>query len=377
MTPFESPVLVTRPNLPPLEDVVAGLAEIWDNRWLTNRGPMLERFEHRLAEFLRIDDVAVFTNGTLALELGLQALGLTGEVITTPFTFVSSVNALVRAGLTPVFADIEPAHLTLDPAHVEALITPRTCAILTVHVFGHPCRVEQLAAIAARHGLLLIHDAAHAFGVTINGESIAGFGDLSMFSFHATKPFHALEGGALTFRRPDMKRSVVTLANHGLDAEGDVVDPGTNAKMTEVQALIGLLMLQRLPAIIAHGRAIEAIYRERLAPVPGLDMLALPDAGVMPNHAFAPVLIDPDVAGLTRDDLHSALLRYNIVARKYFYPAICDMTAFRHLRGGDPLWRARDVAGRILTLPLYATLPLADVHRICDIIVAICAGRGN
>lgn len=375
MRPFRSPVLVTRPNLPPLEDVIAGLREIWNNRWLTNRGPLLERFEQQLGDFLHIDNISVFTNGTLALELGLQALGLTGEVITTPFTFAASVNALVRAGLTPVFADIEPDHLTLDPAQVEALITPRTSAILTVHVFGHPCRVEAFEAIAKRHGLRLIHDAAHAFGVTVNGRSIADYGDLSMLSFHATKQFHTLEGGALAFRDPALKNALETLANHGLEANGDVITCGTNAKMTEVQALVGLLMLERLPAIIAHGKAIDAIYRERLADVPGITTLARPDPGVVVNHAFAPVLVDAVQAGLTRDDLHAALLRHNVGARKYFYPPACDMTAYRHLRTSDPLVRARDAAGRILALPIYATLPLEDVHRICDLVVGIRDGR--
>ena len=375
MTPFETPIYVTRPNLPPLDEVIAGLREIWDNRWLTNRGPVLLRFEQRLAEVLRADHLSVFTNGTLALELGLQALGLTGEVVTTPFTFAASVNALVRAGLTPVFADIEPDHLTLDPDRVEAAITPRTTAILAVHVFGHPCRLERLAGIAEKHGLRLIYDAAHAFGVTIGGESIAGFGDMTMFSLHATKQIHSLEGGALAFRRAELKRSLEILANHGLEADGDVVRPGTNAKMTEVQALTGLLMLDRLPELIASGRAIEAIYRERLAAAPGIDCLALPDLGVRLNHAFMPVIIDEAKAGLTRDELHAILLRHNVVSRKYFYPAACDMAAFRHFPAADSLRRARDAAQIVLALPTYATLPPDDVHRICDLIIAIRAGK--
>jgi dTDP-4-amino-4,6-dideoxygalactose transaminase len=374
MTPFETPIYVTRPNLPHVEDVISGLREIWDNRWLTNRGPVLRRFEHRLAEVLRVDNLSVFTNGTLALELGLQALGVTGEVVTTPFTFAASVNALVRTGLTPVFADIEPDHLTLDPDRVEAAITPRTGAILAVHVFGHPCRLERLAAIAERHGLPLIYDAAHAFGVTVGGESIGGFGDMTMFSLHATKQIHSLEGGALAFRRAELKRPLEILANHGLEDDGDVVHPGTNAKMNEVQALTGLLMLDLLPDLVERGRAIEAIYRERLAAVPGIDCLALPASGVSLNHAFMPVMIDAAEAGLTRDDLHAALLRYNVASRKYFYPAACDMAAFRDFPAADPLPRARDAARRVLALPTYATLPVDDVHRICDLVTAIRAG---
>jgi dTDP-4-amino-4,6-dideoxygalactose transaminase len=374
MTPPRSPIRVTRPNLPPLDEFAAGLREIWDNRWLTNRGPVLERFEHRLMELLGIDHISVFTNGTLALELGLQALGLTGEVITTPFTFAASVNALVRTGLTPVFADIEPDHLTLDPDHVEALITPRTSAILAVHVFGHPCRLDRLAAIAKRHGLCLIYDAAHAFGVTVGNRSIACHGDLTMFSFHATKQVQALEGGALVFHRAELRRSLEVLANHGIEADGDVVTAGTNAKMTEIQALMGLFMLDRMPEFIAHGAVIAAIYRERLAAVPGIDCLADPDPDVAVNHAFAPVLIDEAEAGLSRDDLHAALSRHGIEARKYFHPAVCDMTAFRHLTGDASLIRSRTAAARILALPIYATLALDDVHRICDLIVDIRAG---
>ncbi len=373
--PFDEPIYVTRPNLPSLEAVTAGLAEIWANRWLTNRGPVLTRFEARLAHAFGLPQVSVMTNGTLALELGLQALGLSGEVITTPFTFAASVNAIVRSGLTAVFADIEPEHLTLDPARVEAAITPRTSAILAVHVFGHPCRVAALEAVAARHGLCLIYDAAHAFGVTVDGVPIGRFGDLSMFSFHATKPFHALEGGALTYRRTDLRADLERLANHGLDAEGDVVEAGTNAKMTEVQALIGLLMLDRLPDIIERGRAIATIYRERLGSLPGIDCLAPPSAGVQVNHAYAPVLVDPAMAGIDRDALHDALREQNVLTRKYFYPAANNMSAFRHLKAADPLELTQRTAARVLALPIYADLASDDVHRICDMITAICRRR--
>ena len=373
LRPFPTPIYVTRPNLPPLDEVAAGLAEIWANRQLTNRGPMLERLEGRLARLFAVDHMSVMTNGTLALELGCQALGLRGEVITTPFTFAASVNALVRTGLTPVFADIEPDHLTLDPARVEAAITPRTCAILGVHVFGHPCRVVELEAVAQRHGLALLYDAAHAFGTTVDGVPVARFGDLSMFSFHATKPFHSLEGGGLAFRRPDLKAVLERLANHGLQPDGDVPEAGTNAKMTEVQALIGLLMLDRLPDILARGKAIAMTYRERLAALPGIDCLADPAPGVAVNHAFAPVLVDPARAGIDRDGLHDALRRMNVVTRKYFHPPASDMAAFRALRAADSLTVSRDAAARVLALPIYADLALDDVHRICDMIAGIHA----
>ena len=369
---FDQPIYVTRPNLPSIEEVTAGLAEIWGHRWLTNRGPVLERFEARLAQEWGLPHVSVMTNGTLALELGLQALGLTGEVITTPFTFAASVNAIARVGLTPVFADIEPDHLTLDPARVEAAITPRTSAILAVHVFGHPCQLDALQAVADRHGLALIYDAAHAFGVTVNGVPIARFGDLSMFSFHATKPFHALEGGGLSYRAPALRTALERLANHGLDADGDVDAVGTNAKMTEVQALVGLLMLDRLPGILARGRAIAETYRARLAGLPGIDCLPDPAPGIAVNHAFAPVLVDPSRAGLDRDALREALMARNVFTRRYFHPPACDMTAFRHLRAADPLTVARRASAEILALPIYADLAIDDVHRICDMVTAIC-----
>ncbi len=369
---FDQPIYVTRPNLPPIEEVAAGLAEIWGNRWLTNRGPVLERFESRLAALWGLPHVSVMTNGTLALELGMQALGLTGEVITTPFTFAASVNAIARIGLTPVFADIEPDHLTLDPASVEAAITPRTSAILAVHVFGHPCRLEELQAVADRHGLALIYDAAHAFGVTVGGVPVARFGDLSMFSFHATKPFHALEGGGLAYRAPSLRAALERLANHGLDEEGDVAMAGTNAKMTEVQALVGLLMLDRLPGIMERGRVIAETYRARLAGLPGIDCLAPPAPGVAVNHAFAPALVDPSRAGLDRDALRDALMARNVFTRRYFHPSACDMSAFRHLRTVGPLAVARRASAEILALPIYADLALEDVHRICDMVTSIC-----
>jgi len=370
--PFDTPIFVTRPNLPSLDELSAGLAEIWNNRWLTNRGPLLERFEARLAALFDLPHVSVMTNGTVALELGLQALKLTGEVITTPFTFAASVNAVVRTGLTPVFADIEPDHLTLDPARVEAAITPRTSAILAVHVFGHPCRVAALEAVAARNGLSVVYDAAHAFGVTVDGVPIGHFGDLSMFSFHATKPFHALEGGALTYRRADLRAVLERLANHGLGADGDVLEAGTNGKMTEVQALVGLLMLDRVAAIMERNKAIASIYRARLAALPGIDCLAPPAAGVKVNHAYAPVLVNPALAGIDRDGLYDALRQRNVFTRKYFYPAVSAMTAFRHLRAADPLEGANQAAARVLALPIYADLDDDDVHRICDMITAIC-----
>lgn len=371
MRPFEEPIYVTRPDLPPLDVYAAALREIWDRRRLTNRGPVLERFEAHLGRLLGGRAVSVLSNGAAALELGLQALDLSGEVVTTPFTFAATINAAVRLGLKPVFADVEPAHLTVDPAAVEAAITPATTAILAVHMFGSPCQLQPLADIADRHGLRLVYDAAHAFGVTAGGRSMAAFGDLVMFSFHATKPFHAVEGGALVFGDAALKAAVDALANHGLQPDGDVLAPGANAKMSELHALMGELMLDRFPSTVAHGRAVEDVYRARLSTVPGVRFLDPPQPGVVSNHAFMPVLIDAAAFGMPRDALYEALAAHNVFTRRYFYPLVSEMSAYSRFARADPLERARRAAQEILALPTYADLALGDVHRICDLVTFI------
>ena len=375
MKPFDRPIYVSQPFLPPLASFVSGLKEIWESRWLTNRGPVLKRFETKLTAYFSNPNVSVFTNGGLALQIAIQGLRLQGEVITTPFTFAATGNALAQNGLTPVFADIEPRYWGLDPERVEALITPHTSAILAVHVFGNPCRTADLERIAARHGLKVIYDAAHAFGSTINGRPIAGFGDVSMFSFHATKPFHTFEGGALVFKDAELKPVFDALSNHGLQPDGDVPLPGLNAKMTELQALMGELMLSHLPDIIAHGRDIQALYRQRLALVPGVTTLAEPELGIVPNHAFMPVVVDRKSFGMSRDELLAALAQYNVHARRYFYPLMSNMKAFAPYKSKDPLREANRVGQSSLSLPTYADLPLDDVNRICDLISGIRENR--
>lgn len=371
MKPFDKPIYVTRSNLPPLADFARGLEEIWDSHRLSNRGLVLQRLENKLAQIFETPNVSLFTNGTLALQVGLQGLRLSGEVVTTPFTFAATANALIKAGLVPVFADIEPRHFTLDPEQVEAAISPRTTAILAVHIFGIPGQLTRLAEIAARRGLLLIYDAAHAFGVTVGGKSIARFGDLSVFSFHATKPFHSAEGGALTFNRAELKPVFDTLSNHGLEPDGDVREVGTNAKMSELQALMGELMLDHFLPAIARARRIEALYRECLASIPGIEIPPTPEEGICPNHAFMPVLVKQDAFGLSRDELAAALSRYNVFARPYFHPLVSDMSAYRRPDRQAPLDRARQVATEVLALPIYADLALGDVERICALITGI------
>jgi dTDP-4-amino-4,6-dideoxygalactose transaminase len=368
MKPLEEAIYVTRPYLPPLEAFCAGLEEIWKNCWLTNEGPIVRRFVRQLSHYFETDNVCLFNNGTLALQIALEGMDISGEVITTPFTFVATTHALFWNKVRPVFVDIEPRYYTLDPEKVEAAITPWTTAILAVHVYGHPCQVHALADIARRHHLKLIYDAAHAFGVKVGGRSIAHFGDMSMFSFHATKPFHSIEGGMLTFRDSGLKKKLDYLKNFGFENEVEVVMPGTNAKMNEFQALMGSMILGCLDELIAKRRRIAAIYRERLSDLPGIRFPPLLADDVQGTHAYLPVEIDGPEFGWSRDELYEELKTYNVYTRRYFYPLVCDYTCYRRLALQDPLTVARQVASRILTLPLYPDLAEADVQKICDII---------
>jgi dTDP-4-amino-4,6-dideoxygalactose transaminase len=375
--PFEKPIYVTKPFLPPHEDFCANLKEIWDNQWLTNNGPILQRYNRQLSNYFETDNLCLFNNGTLALQIGLQGMGLTGEVITTPFTFVATTHALYWNKIRPVFVDIEPDYYTLDPDKIEAAITPWTTAILAVHVYGHPCQVRLLADIARRHNIRLIYDAAHAFGVQVGGEPIAHFGDMSMFSFHATKLYHALEGGMLAFRDSGLKQVFNYLNNFGFQTEDEVVMPGTNAKMNEMQALMGSMMLAYVDELIDKRRKITAIYRERLNDTPGIRLVpTLPD-DVRYNYAYMPIEVHEKELGTSRDGLYEELKVYNIFSRRYFHPLICDYACYRNLTVKDPLHVARKVASHILTLPIYPDLMPDDVHRICDIINQIIKRRGH
>ena len=366
--PFKKPIYVTRPFLPPLAEFSNGLKAIWSNQWLTNNGPVLQRFQKELCHYFQTDHLCLFNNGTLALQIALQGLQLSGEVITTPFTFVATTHALYWNKIRPVFVDIEPEHYTLDPARVEEAITPWTSAILAVHVYGYPCRLQALADIARRHKLLLLYDAAHAFGVTVDGRSIGSYGDLSMFSFHATKLFHSIEGGMLMFSDPGQMKVFDYLKNFGFDGETEVVMPGTNAKMNELQALMGSQVLGHMDGIISRRQQIDALYRARLKGIPGLHVPELPSGGVKFNYSYFPVEIDADQFGMDRDQLYTALQRFNIFTRRYFYPLVTDFACYRGLSVKDPLTQARKIARRILTLPIYDSLGLPDAERICECI---------
>ena len=368
---FSDPIYVAKPFLPPLEEFTKGLQEIWDNQWLTNDGPLLQKFNVTMSKFLDMENLSLFNNGTLALQIGLQSLGITGEVITTPFSFVATTHALYWNKIRPVFCDIEPSYYTLDPEKVEAAITPWTTAILAVHVFGYPCNLEVLASIARRYNLKLIYDAAHAFGVKIRGESIAQYGDLSMFSFHATKLYHSIEGGMLVFQNPSLRSEVDYLKNFGFKNEIEVVMPGTNAKMNEMQALMGLKVLKYLPSIITKRRTLANCYRQRLEKVPGVHLPPLLPTDVDYNYAYFPIEISGQEYGIGRNQLYEKLKQYNVFPRRYFYPLICDFACYKNVPLTDPLIVARSVSEQILTLPIYFDLELDDVEKICDLVEKI------
>ena len=368
ITAFDKPIYVTQPFLPPFEEFCLSLEEIWKNKWLTNNGPIVQRFSERLCRYFETDNLCIFNNGTLALQIALQGMNISGEVITTPFTFVATTHSLFWNKIRPVFVDIEPEYYTLDPAKVEAAITPWTSAILAVHVYGHPCKVNELSDIANRHNLKLIYDAAHAFGVKIGNRSIAHYGDLSMFSFHATKLYHSLEGGMLSFRDPGLKSIFDYLKNFGFKNELEVVMPGTNAKMNEMQALMGEIMLSYIHEIIQKRKNVAERYREILSEVPGVILLpSLPDY-IDYNYAYMPVEIDESEFGISRDEVYEKLKTYNVFARRYFYPLVCDFDCYSAVSVNDPLLVARKVAQRILTLPIFPDLDLSDVDKICEII---------
>jgi dTDP-4-amino-4,6-dideoxygalactose transaminase len=373
--PFEKPIYVTRPFLPPLEEFTRGLSEVWEARWLTNDGPILRNFNRKLNNFFESENTCLFNNGTLALQIALQGMGISGEVITTPFTFVATTHALYWNKVRPVFVDIEPEYYTLDPEKVEAAITPWTTAILAVHVYGHPCKINALADIARRHKLKIIYDAAHAFGVKVDNKSIAHFGDISMFSFHATKLFHSIEGGMLIFQENSLKSVFDYLKNFGFKNEMEVVMPGTNAKMNEMQALMGIQVLGYIEEIIKKRAKITEIYRKHLNNIKGIHLVPSLSSDIEYNYAYMPIEIDEIEFGMSRDALYERLKEYNVFSRRYFYPLISDFACYRNISSKDPLIEARQVANRILTIPIYNELEQNEVETICEIIDTIHKNR--
>lgn len=360
-------ILVTRSSMPDMREYFEEVASLWESHWLTNMGIEHKKLEDGLKEYLSVENIALFTNGHSALECVLEALDLRGEVITTPFSFASTTHAIVRKGLTPVFADIKPDDFTIDPASIEKLITPRTVAIVPVHVYGNLCDVDAIQEIADRHGLKVIYDAAHAFGVERGGVSSASFGDASMFSFHATKVFNTIEGGAICFKDASLYPLLNQWKNFGITGPEDVEYVGGNAKMNEFCAAMGVCNLRHVDGEIAKRAQVEDAYRESLAGVPGIRMVD-PQEGVKPNHAYMPVVFDELVFGATRDGVFQALADNGIGARKYFYPLIPDFACYKEVYSSERVPVARWVSDRVLTLPMYAGLSLSDVERICNVI---------
>ena len=363
----EEPVMVTRSSLPPLEEYVEMLKPIWDSAWLTNMGEYHETLKEKLKTYLKTPNLELFVNGHMALELTLQAMKLTGEVITTPFSFASTTHAIVRNGLTPVFCDINEEDYTIDVDKLESLITEKTSAIVPVHVYGNPCDVKRIQEIADRHGLKVIYDAAHTFGEELDGVGIGEFGDASMFSFHATKVFHSIEGGAVAFHDPELKDLLYQLKNFGITGYEQVEYVGANGKMNEFQAAMGLCNLRHVDDEIAARRHVHDRYMDRLDGVRGL-RLPPTQPGVRSNYAYFPVVF---AGGRTvRDAVCEALDREGVYARKYFYPLVTDFECYRGRAGFDtsrvPV--ARRISDGVVTLPLYPELSDAQVDLICRVV---------
>lgn len=363
-------ILVTRSSMPTLDEYVAEIAPLWESHWLTNMGVKHQQLEADLKRYLGIDEIALFTNGHNALECVLEAMGLSGKVITTPFTFASTTHAIVRKGLTPVFADIKLDDYTLDPAKIEELIDDETCAIVPVHVYGNLCDVDAIWDIAKKHGLKVIYDAAHAFGVRRDGVSAAAFGDASMFSFHATKVFNTIEGGAVCFRDGNLKELLDQWKNFGITGLEEVEYVGGNAKMNEFCAAMGICNLRHVDDEIAKRRVVAERYWERLEDIEGLKVCR-PAAGIKANYAYMPVVFEDD-CGTTRDEVFAKLREHSIFSRKYFFPLVSDYACYQGRFDSSKTPVAKHVADRVLTLPMAADLALEDVDRICDI-VADCS----
>jgi len=360
---------VTQPLLPPLEEFIPYLEKIWTNKWLTNGGPFHQQLEQALCSYLKVKHLSLFSNGTLGLVTALQALRVSGEVITTPYSFVATAHSLLWNGIKPVFVDVDPMTLNLDPHKIEAAITPQTTAIMPVHCYGHPCDVGSIQQIADNYGLKVIYDAAHAFGVQDADGSLLSHGDLSVLSFHATKVFNTFEGGAIVCPDAKTKLRIDHLKNFGFVDEVTVVAPGINGKMSEINAAFGLLQLKRIDAALQKRRAIDTRYRMGLAGAKGIDYLSAAGERVA-NCAYFPILVRPEYS-LSRDGLFQKLQDNGIIARRYFYPLISEFSMYRGLPSAAPanLPVATKVAREVICLPIYPTLSDENVDLIVELII--------
>lgn len=360
-------ILVTRPFFPDRKKFDEYVDEIWENRWLTNQGPLHERFKEELKKYLQVENITPTVNGHIALEVALRGLRVHGEVITTPFTFASTTHAISLCGMTPVFCDIRESDLTMDPDKIENLITDKTEAILPVHVYGHPCDTEKIEEIANKHNLKVLYDAAHAFGVRKKGKCLALEGDASIFSFHATKLFNSIEGGAIIYNDKRLSKNFDMFKNFGIENEESIPFVGGNGKMNEFQAAMGLANLEYMPQIVDNRKEYTLHYRERLAKIKGIKFF-MPDqdSAIEYNYAYFPVLIEEEEARLDRNEVYEELKKANIFARKYFYPIISECACYRNLPSSKNLPVATQIAQQVMTLPLYADLGHENVDYICD-----------
>jgi len=365
---FIKPLYVTQPVLPDLKETYKMIEGIWQSKQLSNNGPMVQQLEKELEKFLGVKYFSALCNGTAALQIACKALKLTGEVITTPFTFSATTHSLAWNNLKPVFCDIEEDTFNINPDLIEPLITRKTSAILPVHVFGNPCDVEKIQQIADKHGLKVLYDAAHAFGVKLHGKPIGIFGDITMFSFHATKVFHTIEGGGLSCSQAYLKERVDNLRNFG-QGDANYPEPGTNAKLNEVQAGIGLLVLKKVEEEIKKRNKLTSLYRQLLSDIPGITFNR-DIAGVTHNYSYFAIRVNPDEYGLNRDQLFLKLQEYNIICRKFFFPLCSNFECYRNLSSASKsnLPVANRVADSVLTLPLHGSLNTTDIEKVCDII---------
>ena len=366
---IDKPIYVTSPLLPSLEDFTFLLKEIWESKMLTNNGNFHQKLEEELAKYLKVPYLSLFTNGTLPLITALQAMRITGEVITTPFSFVATTHSLWWNGIKPVFVDIEPETCNLDPSKIEAAITPRTTAIMPVHVYGKPCKTKEIQEIANKYGLKVIYDAAHAFGVEINGESILNFGDMATLSFHATKVYNTLEGGALVVHDEQTKKRIDYLKNFGFASETEVVAPGINSKVDEVCAAYGLLNLKQVDHAINSRRKVAIRYRDELQGVKGITFFNdIP--GVRHNYSYFPIFINAEEYGMTRDELYFKMKEHNVFGRRYFYPLISTFSTYRGLDSANPdnLPIATQMSNNVICLPMHHALSENEVEYILQII---------
>jgi dTDP-4-amino-4,6-dideoxygalactose transaminase len=368
---FSEPIHVSQPTLPPLEEYTRELERVWENRWLTNNGESHVALERRMKEYLEVEHISLFCNGTIALLVALQTLNIRdGEVITTPFTFPATPHSLHWNRIRPVFSDIDPITYNLDPSKIEAQITPATKAILPVHVYGTPCDIDGIKTVADRHGLPVIYDAAHAMGVRHKNRALADYGELSILSFHATKLFTTAEGGALVSHSAEAEQNIYYLKNFGISGEESVESPGINGKMNELQAALGLTTLGLVDPEIALRKNLTQEYRNRLGNLPGITLLEdAPDT--KPNYAYFPVRIDENLFGLNRDAVNDALRTINVFPRKYFYPLCSDYECYSEQAASANLEIAKRVSEQILCLPLHGHLSAGDIEKICGALIAV------